>query len=121
MKTCKCILRSLILLVLSGSIHAGSATDPNLLPKTIVAQKSVATVNINPKNCVPRPSGSYWFAMGLGGGTITSACPPDHPVMTEWNQTVGFGGFLVVSHGGGSANAMCCAVQNTWKPAKAVS
>lgn len=77
-------------------------------------EKLVSYVDVDERNCIALPTPKYVIVAGNGGTNMDLRCPADHPIMREWKQRLGFGGFLWVSSGGGYATGKCCALKSKW-------
>lgn len=116
-------LSLLILLIPTTGISQTRVTDSTKLSqiaemtRKAKRQERVSYVDVDDKNCVDLPTPKYVIVAGNGGTNMDLRCPPDHPIMREWRQRLGFGGFLWVSSGGGYATGKCCAMKSKWTTA----
>lgn len=112
----KFIINVLSILICGYSIIA-QADSTSVQPPGQMTQQQLES-NVNLEDCTtPISSGAYVIAAGVGGRTMSLACPESHPVMYNWQQTVGYGGIGVVSWGGGESWTRCCAMKHQWQAA----
>lgn len=107
---------ALLPLLLADIAYAISSSNPAVMPNIGSPQGYQASVDTDMSNCSDYASDSYAFVFGIGGGNMKLQCPPNKPVMVYWQQEVGYGGFGVVTHGGGKAWIKCCPLKHTWQP-----
>jgi hypothetical protein len=73
---------------------------------------------VNTGDCRQLRSDSYIVALGAGGGNMKLQCPPDHPVLYNWNMDMNFMPFppiFAIVGGKGNTTAVCCAVAHKWE------